>query len=92
MSSALAYGTNGYRTGSLDLLKSVAVRMDAFLVYMGYFKTSPGDADGDGDSAGSTMVHIGAITTTSHNPLGENGIKIVDKYGYMLHAHWLAIV
>ncbi|XP_067929154.1 phosphoacetylglucosamine mutase-like isoform X2 [Watersipora subatra] len=31
---------------------------------------------------------IGVMITASHNPISDNGVKIVDPYGEMLEAHW----
>ena len=31
---------------------------------------------------------IGAMVTASHNPIGDNGIKLIDPNGEMLEASW----
>ena len=34
---------------------------------------------------------IGAMITASHNPVGDNGIKLIDPNGEMLEAAWEAV-
>lgn len=35
---------------------------------------------------------IGAMITASHNPAEDNGIKVIDPSGSMMHESWETIV
>mmetsp|Transcript_24895 Transcript_24895/g.57437 ORF Transcript_24895/g.57437 Transcript_24895/m.57437 type:complete len:611 (-) Transcript_24895:527-2359(-) len=96
--SVVSYGTSGYRTSDLDALSSLAVRMGSFLVLRGGVGRpssvrDPGDSDGGEDPTDvDGAVHVGAIVTASHNPPGDNGLKLVDADGCMLHSRWQGAV
>ena len=67
-----AYGTAGFRTRA-DILDSVMFRMGLLAVLRSKAKT--GQA-------------IGVVVTASHNPVHDNGVKLVDPFGEMLQPSW----
>jgi len=67
-----AYGTAGFRTRA-DTLDSVMFRMGLIAVLRS--KTKSGQA-------------IGVVVTASHNPVHDNGVKLVDPFGEMLQPSW----
>ncbi|KAM0786685.1 hypothetical protein ACM66B_002130 [Microbotryomycetes sp. NB124-2] len=69
------YGTAGFRT-SADLLDSVMFRVGLLASLRS--KKLEGKA-------------IGVMVTASHNPERDNGVKLVDPHGEMLHASWEAL-
>ncbi|POY76360.1 putative Phosphoacetylglucosamine mutase [Rhodotorula taiwanensis] len=66
------YGTAGFRTEA-DLLDSVMFRVGLLAVLRS--KNLKGKA-------------IGVMVTASHNPEKDNGVKLVDPMGEMLHGSW----
>ena len=67
-----AYGTAGFRTRA-DTLDSVMFRMGLLAVLRS--KAKSGQA-------------IGMVVTASHNPVHDNGVKLVDPFGEMLQPSW----
>ena len=67
-----AYGTAGFRTRA-DILDSVMFRMGLLAVLRS--KAKSGQA-------------IGVVVTASHNPVHDNGVKLVDPFGEMLQPSW----
>lgn len=67
-----AYGTAGFRTRA-DSLDSVMFRMGLLAVLR--------------SKAKSGQV-IGVVVTASHNPVHDNGVKLVDPFGEMLQPSW----
>jgi len=68
----ISYGTAGFRTKA-DLLDHVMYRMGLLAVVRSWAKQ--GQA-------------IGVMITASHNPEGDNGVKLVDPAGEMLEFSW----
>jgi len=68
----ISYGTAGFRTKA-DLLDHVMYRMGLLAVLRSWAKQ------------GQT---IGVMITASHNPEGDNGVKLVDPAGEMLQFSW----
>ncbi|GAA5953648.1 hypothetical protein JCM8115_004114 [Rhodotorula mucilaginosa] len=66
------YGTAGFRQQA-DILDSVMFRVGLLAVLRS--KNLKGKA-------------IGVMVTASHNPEKDNGVKLVDPMGEMLHASW----
>ena len=66
------YGTAGFRMKA-DLLPSVMYRMGLLAVLRSR------------DCGSKT---IGIMITASHNPVQDNGVKLIDPMGEMLHANW----
>jgi len=77
------YGTAGFRTKAI-LLESVFARcgMLSALRSLSFGPSSRSDA------AEGSCVAIGAMVTASHNDEPDNGIKMVDPDGGMLHEQW----
>ncbi|ORY77999.1 Phosphoacetylglucosamine mutase [Leucosporidium creatinivorum] len=69
-----AYGTAGFRT-SADLLDSVIFRVGLLAALRS-------------KKLGGKV--IGVMVTASHNPEKDNGVKLVDPMGEMLHSSWEA--
>ncbi|OQV26046.1 Phosphoacetylglucosamine mutase [Hypsibius exemplaris] len=69
---SLSYGTAGFR-GPANNLDWVMFRMGLLGALRS--KSQKGRA-------------IGAMITASHNPVGDNGIKLIDPNGEMLEASW----
>jgi len=69
---AISYGTAGFRTKA-DVLDHVMYRMGLLATIRSWAK------------AGQT---IGVMITASHNPEGDNGVKLVDPAGEMLEFSW----
>lgn len=67
-----AYGTAGFRARA-DTLDSVMFRMGLLAVLRS--KAKSGQA-------------IGVVVTASHNPVHDNGVKLVDPFGEMLQPSW----
>lgn len=67
-----AYGTAGFRARA-DTLDSVMFRMGLLAVLRS--KAKSGQA-------------IGVVVTASHNPVRDNGVKLVDPFGEMLQPSW----
>jgi len=67
-----SYGTAGFRT-SADTLDVVLYRVGLLAALRSRSK---------GGAA------IGLMITASHNPVGDNGVKLVDPFGEMLEASW----
>jgi phosphoacetylglucosamine mutase len=70
----LAYGTAGFRTKA-DVLDSTFYRMGMLAVLRSRAKGG---------------LAVGLMVTASHNPEPDNGIKMVDADGGMLHQSWEA--
>jgi len=70
----LAYGTAGFRTKA-DILDSTFYRMGMLAVLRSRAKGG---------------LAVGLMVTASHNPEPDNGIKMVDADGGMLHQSWEA--
>jgi len=68
----IAYGTAGFRTKA-DLLDHVMYRMGVMAVVRSMAKGGK---------------YIGVMITASHNPEGDNGVKLVDPAGEMLEQSW----
>jgi len=68
----LAYGTAGFRTKA-DVLDSTFYRMGMLAVLRSRAKGG---------------LAVGLMVTASHNPEPDNGIKMVDSDGGMLHQSW----
>ena len=66
------YGTAGFRLKS-DLLPSVMYRMGLLAVLRSRARGSK---------------TIGLMITASHNPVQDNGVKLIDPLGEMLEADW----
>jgi len=71
----ISYGTAGFRTKA-DLLDHVMYRMGLLATIRSWAK--------DGQN-------IGVMITASHNPEGDNGVKLVDPAGEMLEFSWEAL-
>lgn len=67
-----SYGTAGFRTRA-DTLQSVMFRMGMLASLRS--RAKEGQA-------------IGVVITASHNPVYDNGVKLVDPMGEMLNASW----
>jgi len=68
------YGTAGFRTKA-DKLDSVMFRMGILATLRSKAKNGK---------------VIGVMVTASHNPIQDNGVKLVDPYGEMLEESWEA--
>lgn len=66
------YGTAGFRMSS-DVLSSVMYRMGLLAVLR---------------SRACGSKTIGLMITASHNPVQDNGVKLIDPLGEMLEAEW----
>ena len=66
------YGTAGFRARA-EVLDSVMYRMGLLAVLRSKAKDSKA---------------IGVVITASHNPLHDNGVKLVDPLGEMLQPSW----
>ena len=67
-----AYGTAGFR-GNASGLDSVMFRMGLLAVLRSKAKNGK---------------VIGVVVTASHNPVEDNGVKLVDPFGEMLEESW----
>ncbi|KAM0750521.1 Phosphoacetylglucosamine mutase [Meredithblackwellia eburnea MCA 4105] len=67
-----AYGTAGFRT--------VATVLDSVLYRVGLLAALR--------SKSQNGKVIGVMVTASHNPEHDNGVKLVDPFGEMLHSSW----
>ncbi|KAG0438605.1 putative phosphoacetylglucosamine mutase [Dictyocoela muelleri] len=66
------YGTSGYRTKQ-EILDPIVARISI----IAYIRSST-----------FCGKHIGILLTASHNPLCDNGIKLIDHNGDMFDTHW----
>eukprot|EP00922_Rhytidocystis_sp_ex-Travisia-forbesii_P038638 GHVS01057539.1.p1 GENE.GHVS01057539.1~~GHVS01057539.1.p1 ORF type:complete len:502 (+),score=45.65 GHVS01057539.1:166-1671(+) len=83
------YGTAGFRAGA-DGLRHVIHRCGMLCVL-----NAIGTADvkcrtkaAAGRSLGSVYPFVGAIITASHNPVEDNGVKLIDRRGHLLDSQW----
>ncbi|EDO42108.1 predicted protein [Nematostella vectensis] len=72
LDTKFSYGTAGFRTRA-DTLETVMFRMGMLAVIRS--RAKEGQA-------------IGVVITASHNPIYDNGVKLVDPLGEMLNESW----
>ncbi|TNY22820.1 Phosphoacetylglucosamine mutase [Rhodotorula diobovata] len=72
LNTTFAYGTAGFRANA-DTLDSTMFRVGLLAALR---------------SKKLAGQHIGVMVTASHNPEQDNGVKLVDPHGEMLHSSW----
>jgi phosphoacetylglucosamine mutase len=80
----LSYGTAGFRARE-EVLDGVFFRCGLLATLRSLLLSSPPH------SSGSKRVAIGVMVTASHNPIDDNGVKIVEPDGAMLIPAWEAV-
>jgi phosphoacetylglucosamine mutase len=84
-----SYGTSGFR-GVATTLDSIAVRMGALAVgrsiVVGREREEKQKKEGKINT--NDYPAVGCVITASHNDAPDNGIKLIDYNGEMLHSNW----